>query len=45
MVRVSDSEKEEIAEAARRAGANGFSAWVRALALREARQVNRTFAG
>jgi uncharacterized protein (DUF1778 family) len=41
VLRVSASEKKEIADAAQRAGAGGASAWVRMLALREARKVNR----
>jgi hypothetical protein len=40
-VRVSPGEKEEIAQAAQKVGASGASAWVRMLALKEARKVNR----
>lgn len=38
VLRVSKAEKQEIAVAAQRAGAGGASAWVRMLALREARR-------
>lgn len=41
VLRVTPSEKEEIATAAERVGAGGASAWVRMLALREARKINR----
>lgn len=41
-IRMTAAEKEEIAEAARRVGASGASDWVRVLALREARKVNRS---
>jgi uncharacterized protein (DUF1778 family) len=40
-IRVSQAEKQEIADAARHTGASGASAWVRMLALKEARKVNR----
>jgi hypothetical protein len=40
-IRMSPTEKQEIADAAQRVGASGASAWVRMLALREARKVNR----
>lgn len=41
VLRVSTSEKQEITDAAQRVGAGGASAWLRMLALREARKVNR----
>jgi hypothetical protein len=41
VLRVSASEKQEIADAAQRAGAGGASAWVRQLALTAARKANR----
>ena len=41
VLRVSASEKKEIAGAAQRVGAGGASAWVRMFALREARKINR----
>lgn len=40
-IRITDAEKKEIADAARRVGAAGASDWVRMLALREARKINR----
>jgi hypothetical protein len=40
-IRVSPAEKQEIADAALRAGAGGASAWVRQLALSAARKVNK----
>jgi uncharacterized protein (DUF1778 family) len=40
-IRVSAAEKDEIARAARHVGASGASDWVRVLALREARKVNK----
>jgi uncharacterized protein (DUF1778 family) len=40
-IRITHAEKQEIADAARRVGASGASDWVRMLALREARKVNR----
>jgi hypothetical protein len=39
-IRVTASEKAEIAEAARRISAGGASAWVRMLALQAARKIN-----
>jgi hypothetical protein len=41
VLRVTPSEKEEIATAAQKVGAGGASAWVRQLALAAARKVNR----
>jgi uncharacterized protein (DUF1778 family) len=41
VLRVTASEKEEIATAAEKVGAGGASAWVRQLALAAARKVNR----
>jgi uncharacterized protein (DUF1778 family) len=40
-IRITAVEKAEIAEAARHVGASGASDWVRMLALREARKVNK----
>ena len=40
-IRITHAEKQEIADAARRVGASGASDWVRMLALREARKVNK----
>jgi uncharacterized protein (DUF1778 family) len=40
-IRVSAAEKEEIARAASHVGASGASDWVRVLALKEARKVNK----
>jgi hypothetical protein len=39
-MRVSGAEKREIAQAAQRSGASAASAWVRMLALAEARRIN-----
>jgi hypothetical protein len=44
-VRVTPSEKDEIAEGATRAGAGGASAWMRMLALQEARKLKRDEGG
>lgn len=44
-IRVSPSEKKEIADAAASVGAGGASAWVRMLALKEARKVNKESGG
>ena len=41
VLRVSASEKDEIASAAQKVGAGGASAWVRMLALQAARKINR----
>lgn len=41
VLRVTASEKEEIAAAAEKVGAGGASAWLRMLGLREARKINR----
>ena len=40
-IRITPAEKAEIAEAARHEGASGASDWVRMLALKEARKVNK----
>ena len=40
-IRITEAEKAEVAAAARRAGASGASDWVRILALREARKINK----
>jgi uncharacterized protein (DUF1778 family) len=40
-IRITTAEKDEIARAARHVGASGASDWVRVLALKEARKINK----